>query len=273
MKKSMLFLIAVVAVLSLSITACGGGAKKNAATEKPTFDSVVVDTTVSMTGDEDSPKCQVKLHILYAKGANAQLVNDSIIASGILSTDENADGNKNVGSQTIPQMVENFVAVYLKNYKEQCAEMLKEGFDDTSCNNEYIVSTSVIEGRNGGITYIIEGYSYTGGAHGLGFTETMNFDFAAGKELAYGDVFTEEGEILICDAIVEDVIRQYGVKNLNELKERGVFELGDVHIPDNFILGKDSVTFIFQPYEVAPYCEGEIRSTLAYSDLQGSMIE
>jgi len=238
-------------------TACGGVEKKTAtvevtASDTPpmplvtelknevisvgglTFDRVVVDTTVILTSNDDgvTPKCRLELNILYAKGAHAQMVNDSIIASGIISPDVNVrkrinafmplgaailetelDGTEVRATHVdIPKNVEEFAAGYFDDYKNDCSDWppKEKLIDYGDYFRDYIVNTSVVEGRNGGVTYVIEGYIYTGGAHGMHFTEAMNFDLAAGKELAYGDVFTEEGEGRICEAIVKDIMRRYG---------------------------------------------------------------
>ena len=37
--------------------------------------------------------------------------------------------------------------------------------------------------------------------------------------------------------------------------------------PDNFVLGKDEITFIYVEDEIAPHATGEIKVVIPYSDL------
>jgi hypothetical protein len=41
----------------------------------------------------------------------------------------------------------------------------------------------------------------------------------------------------------------------------------DMFPSENFILGKETITFIYNPYEIAPYEKGSIELTLSYSEL------
>ena len=52
-----------------------------------------------------------------------------------------------------------------------------------------------------------------------------------------------------------------------------MFALGEPYVPDNFVLGKDSVTFIYQPYDVAAYALGTIRASVAYSDIETAIVK
>lgn len=267
----MLFVMAAMAVMLSLMGSCGGTGKKAAGAEKPSFDSVVVDTVVGLRGADDSLKCAIRMRLLYAKGANAQLVNDSVFASALFSADIWEPGDKRIDGSTLRQTADKFTAAYIENCRKEIGEMVKEGFDEPSFGYEYVVETSVSEGRNGGIAYVIDAYEYTGGAHGMYYEMAMNFDLAAGKLLSKGDVFAEGSDSLIGGEIAKSLVRQRGVKDLEALIDSFGYADFRGNVPDNFILGKDSVTFIYQPYEIAPYCEGLPRAVVAYSDIKGCL--
>jgi len=42
----------------------------------------------------------------------------------------------------------------------------------------------------------------------------------------------------------------------------------DMFATENFILGSDGVTFIYNPYEIAPYAAGVIELTISNDDLK-----
>lgn len=267
----MLLAVAAMAVLLSSTNSCGTGGRKAAGAEALAFDSVVVDTTVGLRGEDDSLTCYVRMRLLYAKGENAQLVNDSVFASALFSENLWEHGNGHIDGNTLRQAAGKFTAAYIEKWRKEAAESVEDGFDDPTFSYEFMVETSVAEGRSVGIVYMIDGYEYTGGAHGMPYSQVLNFDLDAGKLLSLGDVFAEGSDSVIGGEIVKSFLRQYGAKDLEALRDTGVFMLGDVHVPDNFILGRDSVTFIYQPYEIAPYCMGFPRATVAYTDIKGCL--
>ena len=55
--------------------------------------------------------------------------------------------------------------------------------------------------------------------------------------------------------------------NVKELKNHGYLYSMDMFPSENFILGQEAITFIYNPYEIAPYEKGSIELTLSYSVL------
>lgn len=269
----MFFIVGVSALLAAAMSSCGGRARGPVDGRGLSFDSIVVDTAVSATGREGSPKCALRLNILYAKGANAEVVNDSINCSGLFSFHCGKPMGSHPAGFEVRKAVDGFVRAYVENYRKECGELVRQGLAGASCNYEYVVNTSVLKGREGIVTYMAEGYSYTGGAHGVSFARAMNFDTATGKMIGLEDFFTEGCDSLLKGRLTDCVAAKFKVPGLDGLRELGVFSFADVYVPDNFILGADSVTFIYMSDEVAPHAVGEIRASLAYSDLKGCIAE
>ena len=42
----------------------------------------------------------------------------------------------------------------------------------------------------------------------------------------------------------------------------------NIYVPENFILGSDAITFIYNPDEIAPYSLGSIELTIAYTAIE-----
>ena len=78
---------------------------------------------------------------------------------------------------------------------------------------------------------------------------------------------------MVTEGIIKSLSAQYKTDGLDGLKDKGVFALGEPYVPDNFVLGKDSVTFIYQPYDVAAYALGTIRASVAYSDIETAIVK
>ena len=54
-------------------------------------------------------------------------------------------------------------------------------------------------------------------------------------------------------------------------QQRIAKETMDIYAPQNFIVGEDGITFIYNPYEIAPYTKGNTELTLSYDTLRAIM--
>ena len=61
------------------------------------------------------------------------------------------------------------------------------------------------------------------------------------------------------------------MSTIEELCERGYSLDIDFFITNNIILGKDSITFLYNRYEIAPYALGDIEISLDYNTLKDIM--
>jgi hypothetical protein len=93
---------------------------------------------------------------------------------------------------------------------------------------------------------------YTGGAHPMTIVSGLNYDRATGRQLLQQDAF----------AMLGLSAEEISAKATAELKAKlgdNMFEEGANSNPENFssfVISEDSVTFIFQPYQVAAYAAG-----------------
>jgi hypothetical protein len=99
------------------------------------------------------------------------------------------------------------------------------------------------------------GWSYTGGAHGNGFSTYHMFDKSDGRILGLKDFFSDINEL---NKIAEPHFRE-----LNGLSENGSLGEGDFwfendmfSVNNNFYFTDQHVIFFFNIYEIAPYAGG-----------------
>jgi len=92
---------------------------------------------------------------------------------------------------------------------------------------------------------------YTGGAHPMTILSGLNYD-RAGRQLLQSDAFEMIG-------MTVEQVSAVATADLNAKLGAAMFEEGANTNPENFssfIIFADTVTFIFQPYQVAPYAAG-----------------
>ncbi|MCR9173995.1 MAG: RsiV family protein [bacterium] len=112
------------------------------------------------------------------------------------------------------------------------------------------------------------GWAYTGGAHGNGFLFYEYFLKQNGQRIGL-EYFAEDMESLL--TIAEKYFRSHiGLEQGESLNDAGFwFEDDTFALNDNFVFEEDFMTFVFNPYEVAPYAAGMIEFSIPLEELSG----
>lgn len=110
-------------------------------------------------------------------------------------------------------------------------------------------------------------WTYTGGAHGNGFTIYTMIDRKTGAILHLSDFIT--------DLNAFQVIAEREFRKDNEIKENDNlldlgfwFEEGKFQCNENFYFVDNEMVFFYNSYEIAPYSSGQITFSISLSDLK-----
>ena len=110
---------------------------------------------------------------------------------------------------------------------------------------------------------------YTGGAHGSYIPYTLNFSKRTGLLISIGDVLDATQEQAILDIMLAKLLKDNNCSTREELMEKtGILGLGELYLTENFQLHKDSITFCFGQYDIAPYSSGITYISLSYDSLK-----
>ena len=96
----------------------------------------------------------------------------------------------------------------------------------------------------------------------------MNFDNKTGKLLTLSDIFVAGFEQNLNSLLLEKLMVKADVDNIDKLHEKGYHYSMDMFAPENFSIDEESITFVYNPYEIAPYDKGMIELTLDYDELK-----
>ena len=111
-------------------------------------------------------------------------------------------------------------------------------------------------------SYILDYYTYTGGAHGLTTWTPLVFNTETGEVVSESDFFAPDYA-----ESVSDLLRKHILDRAEE-DQIELFDLGSVAVNGAFEPGRDGVTWYFQPYEIAPYAYGVISVTVPWNELK-----
>lgn len=112
-------------------------------------------------------------------------------------------------------------------------------------------------------------YSYTGGAHGNYNTQLINLFKTNGKIIHLQDIISPEG-IKHLPEIIEQVARtQYDAPS-GSLEDNGFF-VSKIPVSKQFYITSDGIGFLYAPYEIKSFADGEINLFVPFTALQNSL--
>ncbi len=122
------------------------------------------------------------------------------------------------------------------------------------------------------ITYIVAHEEYNGGAHPNTYINITNFDPVSGNEITLDNIFKEGYEEPLTAILTNQLMKEAQVSTIEELRDKGIlFFDTEMFVSNNFIPEDDSITFLYNRYEIAPYAAGEILLTIDYNTLKEIM--
>lgn len=134
------------------------------------------------------------------------------------------------------------------------AEMEKEAAQYQFELNLFALASDykVTYNNHGLLSFYIDQYEYTGGAHGMTYRRPYNIDLKDGSDIKLADVFKSDSNY---KAVIDKAIQAEIAKNPENYFEP---EMGFQGIGDDqpFTLQPGGITIYFQLYDIAPYAFG-----------------
>jgi hypothetical protein len=259
-------------MLVMATSACG----LVSSYDTPPYRHIFIEEEAHLTDDASSPFCDFSVDYTYLNEEGdsiAQLINRAIQREFL---------GEAFGTLTPEVAVDSFKNVYLRDYRKeiggiyQAEKALKAPEEEMPAwfSQTYSMVTFVEEGQGGHINASANYFVDMGGAHPNQWSRWMNFDFATGRLLGKDEVFKPEAKAEIEAILLDKLLQQQAalypdetLKTLEDLQAKGFLQLTPMYIPDNFLLAKDKVLFLFNRYDIAPYSAGEIVLEVPYGEI------
>ena len=221
--------------------------------DKYAFQYVTFKETLPYTQGKEHPSCVFDLNVLKAHGtdtifADAFNVDISYFLFGRRTTD-------------VRGAMITFIDSIIDNFKEENKEDIKyakeQGFEPRGIDYEYIINTEVHYGNNRDIIgHFIKMYQYTGGAHGGTFITCRNYRLEDGSVVTLENYFKPGYEKVLLPVLEKKLLEYAECSSREELDEHGYFSDEPLFVSDNFEIRKDTIDFIYNQYDIAPYSTG-----------------
>lgn len=263
MKKCAAFIFSLVLITLLS---CGGNTRKGMSDENTTIEEGIRITPLEIH----------QVHKLDEQGSNSPELTIDISLSLIETDDKEVTDNINQAiaytlfeseSSDLTAACDTFIANCRNEYMEMRSDYIDSREDAPWFNNSYNITCEVECGHKGILNYIIFNEVYTGGAHPNSYYTALNFDKATGKEIVLQDIFKDDYETRLTQELVVALAAHFKVEPVTEVVVRG-YLINDFYISNNYIVGKEKITFIYNRYDIAPYAAGEIMLDIDYNRIK-----
>lgn len=221
--------------------------------DKYAFQYVTFKETLPYTQGKEHPSCVFDLHVLKAHGtdtifADAFNADISYYLFGKRTTDVR-------GAMT--HFIDSIIDEFKLENKEQIQYAKEEGFEPRDIDYEYIIETEVHYGNHRDIIgHFIKMYQFTGGAHGGTFITCRNLRLEDGSVVTLNDYFKPGYEQVLIPILDKLLLEYAGCSSRDELDEYGYFGNEPMFVSPNFEIRKDTIDFIYNQYDIAPYSTG-----------------
>jgi hypothetical protein len=253
------------ALIALLAVACGEESE-----DTIQFDTFTANKEVTLSNDEGSPMCAVHLQVVFAvpdNGHKAEVVNN-IIQKRLLNMED-----INI-THAVDSFCNSYTATYLRNllplYNQDRADSTKRSWYEY----HYIITSEAFQGCSAtdirpasSVVSAIVDY-FEGGAHGLNQQLTMNFNNKTGQLIELTDIFVPGYESQLVAELQKALREKTGAENLSKLRSQGYLVSMEMYPSENYIINDETITFIYNPDEIAPYDKGSTELTISLSDLK-----
>ena len=159
---------------------------------------------------------------------------------------------------------EELAANITEEYKRISREM-----PDYSMPWSYNVQVDIFLNRQGLFGAEINTSSFTGGAHGNYFTFYYLYDIDNGQRIHIDDLLKDNAHSKLLSMADQQFRESRQLGQDADYNEMGYwFEDNVFTLPENFKYSEGGIEFRYNPYEIAPYSEGEIILLFPLSEVQ-----
>lgn len=266
MKKSLSISCLVILIITATFFSCDN--KRETAANKIEFDTINIARFHHLENDSTKPSCNIKINFIYpVKYENDEIlgkVNDIFIA-GLFDEDY-------LGMEPKDAM-EKYITEYIKDYEEDAKyfsfERKEEEADFRGKYYSYYESLSNEIKFNKANLLSMQVMQSNKKGDNNSFRRYLNLvvDLSTGKTLTEEDIFDEDYEKVLNLIFKEKLFTSNNVKNVHDLEDLGYFGIEEIAPNNNFLIGEDGVTYIFNKGEYSVLQTDEITIQIPYNEL------
>ena len=228
------------------------------------------DSAAAFPAEAKSPKCHLSLQALVPVGGPAT-ARQALEASMLRDLRGDTLGGMPVG--TLSGLYKQQRQQFIKEYREDAIDRRPPPSDTAGIgpygpgmSYEDQTATYVLCRQDNLLSLGFFHYNFSGGAHGNYGTTGASYDLRTGRRLRYDDIFLPAAQAQLPALLAAAVRPLVGLKPGEPLDQQLL--VPKMPVTHNVLLTPGGVVFVYQPYEIASYAQGEVRVFLPLAAVQ-----
>lgn len=213
-----------------------------------------------------SPAASIQLSMLLPGESANPLISDSLI-----SIMQEKFTGKRIKLTTPDKLLDGMRQIYFDNYLAS-NEGIYSDERAATFNWESLRFLHIFMNSSHILSFYIDHYAYTGGAHGLQTCQVTVVNLWTGKEVKLKNIFKDNTEEQLTTILSEKLHQVNHLPTSRSLKDAGFFT-DTIRPTENFYITHDGIGFIYNQYDIAPYVMGTIDVFVPFRELQGILVE
>jgi hypothetical protein len=212
-----------------------------------------------------APGAAIQLGMLLPGESANPLISDSLIHLMIVKFT-----GKQVRISQPEKLLDGIKQVYFENYLATNEGIYNETMA-SAFNWQSLKFLHILMNNSHILTFYIDHYAFTGGAHGLQTRQFTVVNLWTGKEVMLKDVFKEDSESGLISLLSNKIHMMNHLPTSQSLKDAG-FYTDTVKPADNFYITPDGIGFYYNQYDIAPYALGPVDVFIPFSELKDYLV-
>jgi hypothetical protein len=212
-----------------------------------------------------SPGAAIQLGMLLPGESANPLISDSLIRLMLVKFT-----GKQVRLFQPEKLLDGMKQIYFENYLAT-NEGIYNASMASSFNWQSLKFLHILLNGSHILTFYIDHYAFTGGAHGLQTRQFTVVNLWTGKEVELKDIFKENSEPELVSILSDKIHEMNHLPTSQNLKDAGFFT-DTVKPTDNFYITGEGIGFFYNQYDIAPYASGSIDVFIPYRELKDLLV-
>lgn len=235
------------------------------------IDSVSVDSICPLFHNYEKPACHfnLRMEVPYVEdnsGLSQSLQRFLITIPRQGAFAEECDG-------TVSGMANSYLRTYIMQYLHEGKEAIDSYGEDMDAAATWMSYEELAEGKvtfqeANFLSYQFKVFSYMGGAHGNTITANRVFDLNSQQVITLSNLFSTDNLSEVGALLRQALATLNECESVEQLAQAGIFfSVNEIEPTDNFMLDDKGLTWIYDPYEIAPYAYGPVTVSLTWKEL------
>ena len=126
---------------------------------------------------------------------------------------------------------------------------------------------NILLNGNGLLSFYIESYAFTGGAHGMQTRDYITNSLETGRVISLGEIFEGDYETALTAILTSKIKAVSNISQEQKLSASGFF-VDEIKPSPNFYITRNGIGFYYNHYEIAPYSNGPTDLFLPFGEIK-----